>query len=55
MTRRYPSRLLPPTQPRRLYTDPCERCEIAYQAALDAGRMRRIVCPVCGRHAIRPA
>jgi hypothetical protein len=55
MTRRYPSRLLPATTPARRYVDPCQRCEVAYQAALDAGRLRRIVCPVCGRHAIRPA
>jgi hypothetical protein len=56
MTRRYPSRRLDPAlAPSRLYVDPCPRCEIAYKAALDAGHLRRIVCPVCGRHAIRPS
>jgi hypothetical protein len=67
--RRESSRRLDPAMPAaRLYMDPCPRCEAAYAAALVCGRMHRIVdgradvipnvelvCPVCGRHAIRPA
>jgi hypothetical protein len=48
-------RMDPTQHPVRRYVDPCPRCETAYAAALDSGRLRRIVCPVCGRHAIRPA
>lgn len=48
-------RLDPSMPPARLYVDPCPRCEVAYAAALRSGHLRRIVCPICGRHAIRPA